>query len=148
MTALHKTYPRTYKSWENMKQRCFNQNNDAYERYGGRGISVCDSWLAFANFLDDMGPRLEGCTLDRIDNEKGYSPDNCKWSTPKQQANNRRRRSNAALYEFRGKKQTVCEWAKELGFHHRTLFMRLKRGWSVERAFTEGKHHNYDRFAK
>jgi hypothetical protein len=85
----------TYNSWRSMKNRCLVPNNIAYHRYGGRGITIDPRWLGrtgFVNFLSDMGPRPEGKTLDRIDNDKGYRPDNCKWSTWKEQCNNRRPR--------------------------------------------------------
>ncbi len=80
-----------YGIWDAMKQRCFNANNRHYKDYGGRGITVCQRWLSnFSQFLEDMGPRPDGYSLDRIDNDKGYSPGNCKWSTPLEQAHNRR----------------------------------------------------------
>ena len=79
-----------HKSWQGMKQRCFNSNRKGYENYGGRGITVCNSWLKFENFYRDMGKRPKGLSLDRIDNDKGYCKENCKWSTRKQQNNNTR----------------------------------------------------------
>lgn len=121
--------------WRQMLDRCRNPKNPRYADYGGRGISVCERWHDFSNFIADMGDRPKGYTLERINNAAGYSPENCKWATYSEQLNNRR---NSRLIEFNGKSQTMAEWAKETGIGWHTLRQRLDRlGWSVERALTE-----------
>lgn len=82
---------RTYNSWASMLSRCRDKNKPAYARYGAIGITVCERWEKFENFLADMGERPEGCSIDRIDNDKGYEPGNCRWATPIQQRRNQRR---------------------------------------------------------
>lgn len=86
----------TYNSWMNMIQRCTNPNRPDWERYGGRGITVCEAWSDFATFLADMGERPTGRTLDRVDNEGGYEPDNCRWATAVEQRRNQRPRRRKA----------------------------------------------------
>ena len=122
--------------WWAMLQRCLSKNVKAYKDYGGRGITVCDRWMLFVNFLEDMGPRpSKDHTLDRVDNDGPYSPENCRWATRAEQANNRR---SSRLIEFNGKTQTMAQWGKELGIHPDTIWSRLDQyKWSVQKALTE-----------
>jgi hypothetical protein len=94
--------------------------------YGGRGISVCERWQSFECFYADMGERPAGTTLDRIDPDGNYEPDNCRWATPKQQNRNRRR---TVFLSANGRRQSLSAWAEELGFSHITLYKRYVAGW-------------------
>lgn len=128
---------RIYGIWAGMLQRCSNQKQRNYSRYGGRGITVCDEWRqdfeAFYNWAMAHGYK-DGLTIDRIDNDKGYYPDNCRWITMKNQANNRH---NNHYLEFNGHRHTISEWSELLGINKHTIRCRLKRGWSIERTLTE-----------
>lgn len=121
--------------WMGMIDRCENPNNPAYQNYGGRGIKVCAKWRrSFASFFEDMGPPPANTELDRINNDGNYEPSNCRWSTAKAQANNRR--SNRLL-TFKGKTQTILAWSREVGLSHQTIQMRLDAyGYSVADALT------------
>ncbi|HRI77588.1 MAG TPA: hypothetical protein PLX33_11460 [Alphaproteobacteria bacterium] len=119
----------TYRTWNAMRQRCENPKNQKFPQYGGRGVSVCRRWKSFELFLLDMGERPDGTTIDRIDGEKGYSPKNCRWATPKQQQRNVKSNVNITL---RGETRTLSEWAECLGISASTLRYRLARGWTDE----------------
>lgn len=123
-----------YSIWGNIVQRCTNPNNRLYKYYGGRGITVCDRWRkSFDSFFADMGERPQGLSVERVDNNKGYSPENCKWATMTEQANNTR---HNALHTLGNKTQSVAMWAREAAMPYSRLHMRLSRGVSLERALT------------
>ncbi len=128
---------RLYNIWCDMKRRCMNPTRIAFDRYGGRGITVCDEWMEFEPFYKwamENGYR-DGLTLERINNDKGYSPDNCKWATHKEQARNMR---TSIYLTYNGKKMTIAEWAEILGVKRETLWNRLNNlGWAIEKAITE-----------
>ena len=102
----------TYRSWTGLFPRCENEKNQAYPRYGGRGIGVCDRWRDFSAFLHDMGERPCGASIERIDNSKGYAPENCRWATAKEQARNRR---STILVAHGGRIKTAVALCEELG---------------------------------
>lgn len=122
---------REYTSWAHMKSRCYRSNDDAYDRYGGRGIKVCDRWRdSFEHFIADMGKCPEGLSLGRIHNDKDYCPDNCRWETFIQQANNKR---NNRMVVHSGITKTVAEWSRASGLSSALLIYRLNAGWPTER---------------
>lgn len=122
--------------WSGMIQRTTNPRRSNYAYYGGRGIKVCERWRTFENFYADMGPTYaDGLTLDRIDPDGDYCPENCRWANPIKQSQNRR---NCAAIEWRGRSLVAAEWDRVLGLNRNTVGARLRRGWSVERALTEG----------
>ena len=128
-----------YGTWRTMLQRCTNPKNPAYANYGGRGITVCDEWKDFKKFYADMGDRPPGRTLDRVDNSQGYSKDNCRWATCKQQGNNRR--SNTVIV-FNGVRKTLAEWADHIGVSSQCLRGRLNAGWPIEKTMTTHSSRN------
>lgn len=134
MLTTHGKYKtRTHRSWNGMKDRCRNPNNPRWDYYGGRGIKYDKRWESFELFLLDMGDRPKGKTLDRKDNDGDYTKDNCRWATPVEQQNNMK--SNHVV-EWNGKTMNVSQWAVELNINSSTLFKRLKRGWSIDRALS------------
>lgn len=125
---------RTYKSWQSMRTRCLNKRSDQYPDYGARGITVCSRWESFEAFLEDMGERPDGHSIDRIDNDKGYEKSNCRWATMRDQENNKR---NNVLLEFKGRNMTIAEWSRETGIRYHTIMQRHNLNWPVERILTE-----------
>jgi hypothetical protein len=117
--------------WKEMRHRCSIVTNHAFDDYGGRGINVCLRWEKFENFLEDMGNYPLGMTLERKNNSKGYSPENCYWASRKEQANNRR---SSRILDYKGERKTLAQWTEKYGFKNHTLLMRLRRGWSLEKS--------------
>jgi hypothetical protein len=127
-----KSYTPEYHIWSSMVQRCTNPKNPKYSDYGGRGINIYEPWLKFSNFLADIGYRPNpSAEIDRIDNNLGYQPDNVRWSSRSEQNNNRR--GNRTL-DYKGETHTIAEWSKKLNIKYDTLYIRIYRGWSIERA--------------
>jgi hypothetical protein len=122
-----------YKAWLGMRGRCLYEPGRSYPRYGGRGITICDRWLQSAdNFIEDMGRRpSKNHSLDRINNNLGYEPSNCRWATRIEQANNK---SNNRILTVLGVSKSVAEWSREMSVSTVTIFSRLKWGWSDEDA--------------
>lgn len=126
---------RIYGIWRSMKERCHNPNHDAYNRYGGRGITVCLRWQKFENFLSDNASLFrEGLSLDRKNNNGNYSPRNCEWVTKTAQSNNRH---NNLFFSFSGSRLTCAQWARKLGVKEITLRKRYQAGWSVQNILTK-----------
>ena len=153
-TMVNSTNDNRYNTYLGMIKRCYNKSNKDYYRYGGKGITVSKEWLdktkvkvgeykagrggtrprytrkGFIQFCEDMGDKPEGKTLDRIDNTKGYSKENCRWATPKEQANNR----NDCVKTPTG--ENLHQYAKRIGIDYRTITKRLNMGWSFDDATT------------
>lgn len=118
----------TYRTWSAMRKRCLTITDMEYSAYGGRGISICESWTRFENFLADMGEKPLGKSLDRIDNNGNYEPMNCRWATPRQQSNNTRWNK---YIEFNGQRKTISAWSLELGIPTQTISERLRHGYAT-----------------
>jgi len=119
----------TYNAWILMLGRCYNPNGPQFHDYGGRGITVCERWrYSYTNFLRDMGERPTGLLLDRIDNNQGYSPDNCRWTDRTTQNRNRR---NTKFAELNGERKPLAEWAEILGEKYMALAYRLRKTGSI-----------------
>lgn len=135
-TTHGKKYTRVYREWKNIKQRCLNPKLPDYKYYGARGITICPEWANdFQNFYDwaMANGYSDALTIDRIDNNKNYSPDNCRWVDRLTQSNNTRKNHNLT---FNNKTQTISMWARETGILSSTICYRVNHGWSVEEALT------------
>ena len=139
VTGAYKS--RLHRIWDSMKSRCYNENMTYFQRYGGRGVTVCDEWRnnfkAFYDWAMSNGYTDE-LTIDRIDNNGNYSPENCRWSTMKEQSRNRRTNHQIT---WNGKTMCISAWANELGINVNTIIARFGRGWDVERTFTTPVKH-------
>lgn len=131
------SHTKVYSEWKQMVDRCHNPKVHNYERYGGRGITVCEEWrkspTAFSEWVESIGGKPEGMSLDRIDNNGPYAPWNCRFTTTKVQSRNKR--SNR-MYTYDGKTQCLADWAKELGISYSTLSGRLHKGWNIEKVLS------------
>lgn len=121
----------TYKNWAEMLKRCRNPKSKNWEYYGGRGITVCDRWLSFENFLEDMGERPDGMSVERMNNSLGYSPENCKWATFLEQMNNTRK---CKPVFFNGRTITISMLAREYGLNPKAVLERVRKGKTIEQA--------------
>jgi len=131
-TTHGKRSSKMYPIWIGMKQRCTNPKNKRYSDYGGRGITVCDSWQNFENFLADMGEAPEGLTIDRINNDGDYEPGNCRWISMKEQARNYRHNH---ILSYNGKEKPLVAWAEQYNIPYHTLKSRInKLHWPVDKA--------------
>ena len=126
---------RLYKIWSNMIQRCGNPKSDSYYLYGEKGVTVCEEWKDFTSFYGwaIANGYCDSLSIDRIENSKGYCPENCRWATPQQQTDNR---GCTRYVTFNGKTQTLKRWAEETGIPYKNLLWRIQKGWSAERALT------------
>ena len=133
----NQSFTRLYRIYAKMKRRCYVKDDVAYARYGGRGIYICDEWLnsfdAFSKWAYENGYE-DSLSIDRIDNDKGYYPDNCRWATKYQQSNNRRFNRR---FTFEGKTQTLSQWCAEKNMNYGTVWWRLKQGMSFGEAITK-----------
>lgn len=120
-----------YTVWSGMKDRCLNPRSISYNNYGGRGIAVCERWLSFKNFYEDMGDRPEGMSIDRIDADGNYEPSNCRWSDAATQSANT---SKSLLIEINGISKRLPFWCKENGISNRVATDRIRKGWDPVKA--------------
>jgi hypothetical protein len=124
------SYTPEYRTWTSMNQRCYDKNFRDYQRYGGKGVTVCERWHSFTAFYEDMGPRPEGTSLDRINPYGNYEPNNCRWATHSEQQHNLR--------------ETISSMARKCGLKPSRVYRRLENGWDIEYALTVPPNHNLD----
>ena len=137
-----------YRTWQNMKRRCDTPSSNSYKNYGGRGIKVCDKWkndfMSFYNWAMENGYR-DDLTIDRIDVNGNYEPNNCRWVTQIEQANNKR---NNKVIEYNGKRLTLSQWSKETGIKQETINWRLNHNFPIEKVFSKENFAEYTKFKR
>lgn len=128
-----------YSHWVNMKTRCLNKNNVKYKNYGGRGITICEEWFDFKKFYDwaMSNGYKQGLSIERINVNGNYCPENCTWITMIEQASNK---TTNTYIEYNGIRDTVSGWTRRMGYGKETIRERLKKGWTVERAINTKPH--------
>lgn len=135
-TVHGQAHTKLYKVFYGMKDRCYNPKNRKYKDYGGRGITICDEWLCdfsvFYSWAVSNGYKV-GLSIDRIDNDMGYSPNNCRWTGVGEQNSNKR---DNHIITFQGETKTVSQWAEQLGVNSSVIYTRIRRGWEVEKVLT------------
>lgn len=126
---------RIYRTWRNIKNRCKNLNGKDFNRYGGRGIDICNEWLNYDIFYDwaMANGYKENLTIDRIDNNKGYEPSNCRWATMEEQSQNT---SKVISITYNNETHSLSKWARITGISRQTLYTRYKKGWDIEKMLT------------
>lgn len=124
---------KTWMIWTDMRKRCFNKNNNRFNHYGGRGITICERWNDFNNFIEDMGECPDGYSIERVDVNGNYAPENCKWIPMIEQSRNTTR---VIYITINGETKILADWARHFSIDYRKVQYRIKKGWDVLSAFT------------
>lgn len=138
-TTHNQSNTRLYKIYMGMKKRCYNKKCEAYSYYGGKGIKICDEWSSYETFMQWAlsNGYSDDLSIDRIDSNGDYEPNNCRWVSIKEQANNK---SNNTVLEFNGRQMTIAQWSEVTGIEKTVISRRIHLGWDIQRALTEPVH--------